>query len=357
MEEEYLVITRNIIKKVHNENANFYEMIKWGFDEANKIDNINGINEVFVGILRADTWTIDQVKSMIDMGADPHYNNDLPFALSCVNKTTDVPIFLINQYGVNNSIFEEAFNMASDINRLFLIHNGLVITDKIIRISLRNYNHKLLHILMEKGISTTKMLEIYSEKYFLQSFEYNYSVIPHELCLLFLNELKNINICINKNFLTALLISLVSCSMSIADVDLLVNMGANPKFNNDIIFNHVKYHVTDEYFKELISYFVYECNCDINIRESLLLSRSLETNNVTKAKILLDMGITISKKVIESSFIYYEGLLLLLNHNVKISDCINILLECNYLTHKQKIGILKILVKNGIDLNDTILGL
>ena len=73
MSTEYDVI----FKKYDLTNPNdFNENVAMMFSEAAIIDPINGIDKIFLKILRARTRDLEQVKYMIEMRANPKCQND-----------------------------------------------------------------------------------------------------------------------------------------------------------------------------------------------------------------------------------------------------------------------------------------
>ena len=105
---------------------NFLDRYRWGenmfalveeiFPQARIEDPINGINEVFVGIIRAETYPLEFSKRMIDLGANPNYDDDTPFILLCCTGVISSKYYC----DVFKLLLDNGLNVTATQNLIFL---------------------------------------------------------------------------------------------------------------------------------------------------------------------------------------------------------------------------------------------
>lgn len=99
--------------------------------------NQSEINKRFIGQMIYE-HTLDEIKFMIENGADPRYNNDEAFLRICTSRDLNIPLYFINDcnadVNVNNSIaLEYAIEFGNINNVKLLLESGINITDEAIR--------------------------------------------------------------------------------------------------------------------------------------------------------------------------------------------------------------------------------
>jgi hypothetical protein len=121
--EDYLL-------NAYDSGQNIFILVNDIFRRALIIDPINGPNKIFFCVTRLRTISLNVVKKMIELGANPHYNNADPFIYLCSNKTVDVPLYFIDEHNIDPNVQDGMAAAYSTPNVLkMLLANGLKITN------------------------------------------------------------------------------------------------------------------------------------------------------------------------------------------------------------------------------------
>jgi hypothetical protein len=306
------------------------------------------INIIFRSIVRLDHVTISSIKQMIDLGAEPdcyaealHYcfkYNDIAFARHLIE---DIGINF-NKYQFRD-LDEECLNKP-DLIKL-LIDNQLILTKNVMRTFL--HFPKIVKLLLDLGLGIQEILA------------FNTSNINKEVLNLLIEEIQKSNSKIDKILLSDIFsINYERHNLSLNQIKLLVDAGANPRHDNDYAFvNSCSYGNI-----ETVKYFLYECGCDINARNSYALTTAIYEENFNIAKFLIDSGIKITDKNIISGIYHPKFIKLFLDNDVNIEYMGKIVwsnLSYGDLDLDEKRGhimYMKELVKLGVDFNQIILG-
>jgi len=335
-----------IFKKRINNGENFYQVVTETFNEIGKIKGNKGINEMFIKIIRADEWKLEAIKYMIELGADPNYADDMQFLLLCRYSTPDVLLYLIEQHNVN-------------------IHNSDIIY-------YAGYSKETIEVLFDHGYFTSypnidryiaypKVIEVLLEKEYdinpiLESFSKIKTKCSPQLKKILMDKIKKQKnfIQLNSDCLTEILdIFLRNISLSLEEVKLMIELGADPRYKSD------KFLPLSCRYKnpEVTLYFITECGCDINTNDSQALLDSIISDNFDMAKILLELGIKITNFCIEMTLDRFDSkkyLDLIMLYETNFDRLSKLFIEY-LLKNETKLNIAKLLVENGIDMNQVIL--
>lgn len=89
---------------------------------------------------------------------------------------------------------------------------------------------------------------------------------------------------------------------SLDSIKQLIELGANPRSEDDTIFtNMTKWNKTSYDWKSIIDYLVYDCKCDINTQKSICLINAMENDRPEIFTYFLELGTIITPKVIKYS--------------------------------------------------------
>lgn len=133
------------------------------------------INCHFSGICW-DKVTVEEIRYLVDNGANPRFNNDKPFVMCCRCNSVDVLLLFINEYGANiNGQDGEALTMAVREKNYeafkFLIESGITVSDKLIETVFRSNENKFIQIMIEFGVPVERIAKIYW-KYLISEFDF-----------------------------------------------------------------------------------------------------------------------------------------------------------------------------------------
>jgi len=343
-------IFNQIFKKRINNGENFYQVVTETFIEAKKLKGQKGINEMFIKIIRADTYKLETVKYMIELGANPNYNNDLPFLLSCANPTPDVPLYLIEQYNANvNTMYKNGnaiYYAAQHIETIRVLYDhGYFSSNNDIDEYLDH--PKVIKILLEKEYDINLILKSFSKRNIFRS--------NPELNEIFMDQIKKQKnfIQLDSNCLTNILNLFLNVknSLSLEDVRIIVELGANPRYQSDNFLP-----LSCRYTKNpaIPVYFITECGCDINTCNSQALYVSIAGDHFDTTKILLELGIIITDNCITLATHNKKYLDLIISFETDFNRLEKILMK-NLLKNNTKLNIARTLIENGVDMNQAIL--
>ena len=362
MEEKYF----DLISR-HNfyDTSNFNVWIDKMFIEAQGIDPINGINEIFIMILRLvsrsrrqfkyiielfganyskcnlkipTTLTIEQIQYMISLEANPNYKNDLPFVIGCCY-TSDIALFFINEYHANiNAYNGEAFNCDKSDTIKLLLEYDPIITEKVIQGCLDSL--ETIQILIDR----CDYLNL--QKIFLVHPKLN-SYLP-DVANFLINKIKQEPDLVSIETLNDIMIRRW---LSFDDIKTLISLGANPRYKNDsVLFNY-----WDKLDRQWLEYFINECGCDINVNDSSLLS-TIYDGDINEVKLLLDFGCKITDKIISWAFDNndIECLKLFIEYGVDPERIGRLFME-RVLDNRESVA--KFLLQSNVDINQIIFNL
>lgn len=361
-------MNKNIISDLtlaYNKNKNNYDalIIKFNsnnindtlldeiFSVVNEIDPINGANVMFKKLVRSGKNTSNSIKKMMELGVDSDYYSDaLHYCFT--HKDIDFAKYLVENLAinVNNFSFEGiSFNDCNNPDLVkILLDYGLKLSANT-RVFYRIPNTNIIKLFLDYGVDINEILK------------FNTPQIDKRALNLLIEEIKKSNCTIKKEYLDQiLLINYEISELSLNQIITLVDAGANPRINDDYPF------ITACSYCDLdvVKYFLYECGCDINVRNSDALTVAIAEEHYVLAKFLIECGIKITDNTIRQCLLDVKTLPLLLNANIdavyigKIlwSDFKNSTSESESYQVQDYAAYMRELVKHGVDFNKIILG-
>jgi hypothetical protein len=160
---------------------------------------------------------------------------------------------------------------------------------------------------------------------------------------------------INTELLNRFFVSVCSKNnLSIIQIKYLVDTGIISKINIDMA-----YVVSCQYDDiQIVTYFLHDCDADINMQNSYALTYAFHYNQYQIAKFLLESDIYVTDEVINKSFDNEQNLKLLLDNGIDIDRIAKIYIKNlfngpSYRKYMSECA--KILIGHGIDFNQYIL--
>lgn len=325
-----------------------FNTISRAFSKAQQLDSINGINKLFIELLQFDySWTLDQILHMINLGATPVYD-DFAAVHNC--KITDVVIlyYFITQYNIEIDIIPKD-KLISTVLVQKIIDNGHEITEKIIKICIkyRLWDPLLNNCSSALAITLINML-IKRPHSSYRNVDFAEFIIKY-LKTIDSNTNSNCNYNIEPNILNDGLIKLAHViELTIDDISLLENLGADLRHNDDELF------VTSCCWKTTTvpNYLLDRYHCNINASNSRALTNAISHNAIDNIKMLLERGIEISESSMLTAFRQPSVLLVTSYVNDPVFVAKLFVRQCITCIDKKSA---KKLVESGFDINKAIL--
>ncbi len=267
------------------------------------------------------------------------------------NNNMELTKYIIKNYGIYFEFIDIFEKNLDDPDMLkLLIDRGYIWHKNVLKCLFIKPNN--IDMLLEHGVDLTKIIE--HVPYFIQSnggFNVNKTIIE-----ILIDKIKNSKFNIDQELLTRFLVGCYNVyKLSLEQIKILVDLGANPNHSQDIMFiKSCGYGDID-----VIKYFLYECGCDINTQKSLALIRAILVKKYDVVTFLLESGISIPDLALVKSLIDQDCLKIFLNNGVCAHRIAKILWnEFKNSCHKGiNIDItVKELVKHGIDFNQIMSG-
>jgi len=184
----------NVIIETYSNVKNTKQLLSVLFEGAQNIDQSNGINKLFITILKKMGYNyhlinsqssyirdkISIIKKMIELGADPHFNNDISLIYACSYESAEVLKYFIDDYQLKINVIKEKIidNWLGNADILLvLLENGIVVTNRLIHRAACNI--KSLEILFNHGVSINKLFEHYSEVISIDKIDYFFDKIKN----------------------------------------------------------------------------------------------------------------------------------------------------------------------------------
>lgn len=300
-------------------------------------------------MLRSVTFPLEFIKRMIELGVDPHYDNDMPFIVSCRNKTIDVPLYFINEYHVDVNVQNGSAAQFCNLDILkMLLDHGLKITKYLINRSINNLNTiELIKLLRAYGANLQELLECCSGNI--------NKINSNETIYFLIEEIAKTNEIIYSKVINVFFVQVnVVTELTIEQIKILVGAGANLRCDNDHPFLCSCKHGNIKTF----FYFLHECNVDINSHNSDALQIAIKFNSYEIANFLLESGIKITDEAIKMCFSDMQYLQLLINNDVGMERIAKLYMNLLISSQPNSLSSLKcakLLIRSGIDFNQYIL--
>lgn len=276
-----------------NDRKNFGTHLTNAFSAAYNMGGSDCLNEVFLYILSNFHLTLDHFKMAIEKGADPRYQEDMPFVITCKYPKSDIARYLLDNYNIDIHVHNNyaiAYSNTNDeaLLRIFLdrgieIDTGLILSclDKPAK----------LKLIIDRGADLNKILNFFITSH-INRCEASAKILLDAIIL------NNTLICFDTNNLNKFLENRISI-FNLESIKEFIKLGANPRFNNDSIF--VRSCGVQKQVSEIPLYFLNNCECDVNAQNSNALQNSIVCWNIDISKILLDFGANVSNTHISAA--------------------------------------------------------
>jgi len=351
-------------------NQSINELILNAIEEARNIDPVKGINELFSVIISESHCAM--VGNVIEKMRDVPLDNVGSWFTGLINNENDLSN-LFGFLGMSNTARNERISIKwpekKEILQIFL-DNGLIITDEVLKRTFNDVNS--IEILINYGIGITKLIDY---------IWINSIAINKEILDFYFDAITKTSECVPSISITNFLISLShhECKLTLDQIKFLVNMGANPRASNDILFlNSCRKNDLD-----MINYFLFECGCDVNTHyidvsgrrkdALIILLESLQdrtikyleigssvilpnmTENYDTIKKLIDFGIKITDDTILCGLRNPDILSLFLKNGIDPEHIGKLIIDKDLKRNYMYFSALKSLAKIGVDLNQLII--
>ena len=352
------LLEEDFIRSYQNSPERFHELIRSAFDKASELNPKNGIDTLFTYLLGNNEieWTLNQVKYMIELGADPRDDEDAPLYHSAFRSSSkDVAEYLIDNFGAQISseyicsIFQYSHHHKASLDtfRLFLDRGFRIEEKELYKIV---ENGEILEILLDHGYDINTLLKCISEiKCFENStrckeqFQKMYMDVD-KIYSFIISQLGKIDT-VDVDVLHKLFYQLrYDKKITVEGIRVFINAGMDPRYNNDRFFVKLCRHNTS-----IARFFINEHGVDVNAHNGKALYYALMVNNRETIKLLLDSGATVSDKHLQIALEHEDNMEFL--HKYGISEQVMAAKLNTYLRNKSFISTAKQLVNNGMDFN------
>ena len=350
----YQQIVNDFIKKYQKSTDRFQELVQVAFNRATEINQKSGIDNIFCSILLREIWSVEQVKYMIDLGADPRYDNDRPLTTVASYPSADVAAYLIETFDakINTKAIGDTFKYSGSLDtlRLFLDKGfrleGMALDESIHKI-------EIVKVLIEKGYDINTILKSMART----ERRYVRQVYPFVI-----EQLKKIDFQLDEEIINKLfwLLTDLHLKMTLDDVKVFINAGFNIKKNiNECFYRLCTYDIS------IVRYLIEEYDVDINACDGGALANAMCVNNHEIINLLLDMGAEITDDHIDTALQRHtdtdtgkEVLHILYKRGIAEEHAAKIFMSRMFGNEpKEYVDIAKEFINNGIDFNKIILGM
>lgn len=149
-------------------NTMLSEEDKKQFEELVQKHDQLAIDKFFLNKLDYFSITLNDIKYMVSLGANPRADNDKAFVASSDNDDTNIPLFFLNECGAdinarNGAALSHVLgHWKPNKNRIdMLFDNGIVITDETITEVVREEVSLSLKYLLDKGADPNRVTELF----------------------------------------------------------------------------------------------------------------------------------------------------------------------------------------------------
>ena len=354
MASQYKLITSEFIEAYHANPSQFQQLIKTAFDKSKEIDGRYGIDIMFLQILAYYyfEFSVQEIKYMIDLGADPaYYGGKALFWVSCYS-TSDAASYLIENYNLN--IDSEDLGMlyychekaSLDTLRLFLDKGIILKNSDVFLLSSRRPG--FIDVLVEKGYDIKMMLQGISAR------EPHRCENKEGLCQFIIDQIRKDDLILDKKLVNDLFSFVIGCGeVSMDDVMIFINAGMDPRYDNDKFFVRLC-----RFGSKIPRYFINEYGVDVNACDGLALTNAIISNNPSTINLLLESGIRVTDGHILEA-LYQPGTLdMLVGYNNITDERISkLLINKLFSINGPLLETAKSYIRKGIDLNQIILDL
>lgn len=163
------------------------------FNKLLEKNDSDAINRYFVS--KCYSCNLEEIKYMVDNGADPRYNNDQPFVELCRSPCISIPLYFLKEYGADiNAQNGQALENACYCNNYdlidILIRNGIFITNDAIKLAINTDAYESLNVFIASGVNPQIVADLLFVRIFYPNYE-EYGIPSQEFIystVLFLRE-------------------------------------------------------------------------------------------------------------------------------------------------------------------------
>ena len=346
-------IANDFLKNYDETPHRFGEHVSTAF-ESMKYDKTI-LNLIFASILKSREWSIEQIRTMINLGADLSYINCLPFRVTCNYTTCYVASYLMDAYDIhitpnvirnlmaNNDYHHLNDAKRRDITKMFL-DKGYIFTEEDILNLVSCF--EVAKLLAERGYDMQIILRGISHNIFYSA----------EECTFIINAIKHATFTIEEDTLNEFFTNMLTKDMlSVDDIEIFINAGLDPRYNDDEFFITA----CGICRKKVVLYFI-SAGANINAQNGEALYNAISCNRESLIKILLDMNASILDRHIDIALVnsYFNWSILIQYGNISIERVAEVYVkkmfkhlhsDGNYLTNAKR------LIEGGIDFNQLIM--
>lgn len=331
-------------KNLQKHGMNFEQAVIESFSTANEIDERNGIDEMFVLLLMQNSYTVEQINIMIQHGADISRNNFAAFGYMLHCTDPDVLRYFLDKYHYDVNLIKNLGPYTSDKIFQLFVEKGLnVNTESIYRIIICVVCEKKFKILIENGINMSDLVDVYLDGYNTPSYTHFAVLVIEKIT----TDNDMYGICNEK--LNKLLVNSI-CFISKNVIKQIFSMGVDPRYMNNIYLSKICTYIDADQLSEFID----DYGWDIHSVETDLLSDVIYACKLDVAKLFLDRGIKITERAMIASFCNEKCLNFLLQHNPDIQYFSKLFIH-DVCKNSNRLGIFKMFIKNGVDMNQVIM--
>lgn len=282
------------------------ETIEFGYfvEKATAVNSTNGTNHLLMEFLQSPFVTVDNIKSIIEHGADPKYANDKPLQ-QAIYFYPDIALYLINEHQatLNTDCLDFILRCKQKINiRIWkaLFDNGLVIPKEKLSYFMAMNDISMVKLLIDQGYELADLFNEYCEYLFKNNSQVIYypngylinEIIKNSHLITFDQRiLDNITYALEKHYEDSSTGDLV---VTLENIQFLVQIGINPRLGND----HLLIISASNNDLKCIDYLVNVCGLDVNTSKSQALIIALSLGSWEIVTFLLDSRIKITDECI-----------------------------------------------------------
>lgn len=346
MDFDYSDILSKLLYLIDVDKTNFRLYCEKAFNLAYQKNNKNGINKLFIEILQYQTWNLNKFKIMIELGADPKYDNDRPFVIACSWKKSKVAIYFIDNYHIDIPAIIDNYGIisidGSSNTRILkmLLDNQIELNDKLISQCIHSVDK--IKMIMAYGAELPDIIIAYNKE----------NVYSQSAGRYILDLVLATNYYYDTGIITDFLkkIGSIRIKISLSEFKHLIELGADCKIVGDHIFPILCYRKPEE--TSILLYLINEIGIDINVNKSGAFIQAIQVGNYAIAQILLEAGIDVTDLCIITT--NNHGQINLLTPYVCPERIFKVILG-NF--EKRHLKSLKFILENDGDINQIINGL
>lgn len=181
-EKNIYEIVYPLFKKYDMDN---HHKIKLLFEEVSILHE-NGINALFCVILRSGFYTLETIKYMVDLGADPRYDNDEPFIIACGFSEPNILAYFVDEVGVDINVCNDRIYMVRNSQSIYwLLNKGMILNDEHIISLLQAQDNDIFELIISNSkhnVSLDRIIKIANKRILHDLSKSKYLFLINTLC-------------------------------------------------------------------------------------------------------------------------------------------------------------------------------